>query len=376
MNIEWEVRQFDEIAINVSDRVEPGDVDVDYYVGLEHLDSDSLKIRRWGSPSDVDSSKLLFRKGDIIFGKRRVYQRKLGVAEFDGICSAHAMVLRPKTDVVLPEFLPFFMQSDLFMNRALEISVGSLSPTINWKTMAKQEFAVPPLEEQRRIAKALQAINDAVNANREAKAKCQTLLQSLKKKYFIEQPEGKRVRIDEIAEVKNGTTPSRKRPDYWEGTIAWLPTGKVNERFIDVADEFITTKALEECSLSIIPSNSLLIAMIGQGLTRGKVARLEIDACINQNFGAVIPTSKVDSWFLFYQLDIFYDYLRAFSHGTNQHALNCSLIREFPIWLPSIERQNEIAEHLRTLDLSIQSFDRRMSQSEVMLANLRENSLC
>ncbi len=89
----------------------------------------------------------MFEKGDIIFGRRRAYQRKLGVAEFDGICSAHAMVLRSKPEVVLPEFLPFVMQSDLFMNRAVEISVGSLSPTINWKTMAIQEFVLPPLPE-------------------------------------------------------------------------------------------------------------------------------------------------------------------------------------------------------------------------------------
>jgi type I restriction enzyme, S subunit len=151
----WQTCRFDQIAINVNERVEPGDTDLEYYVGLEHLDSDSLKIRRWGKPDDVEATKLRFRKGDIIFGRRRVYQRKLAVADFDGICSAHAMVLRPNPDVVLPEFLPFFMQSDLFMDRALEISVGSLSPTINWRTLAAQEFPLPPPDEQRRLAEVL-----------------------------------------------------------------------------------------------------------------------------------------------------------------------------------------------------------------------------
>ena len=153
----WQMYRFDQIAVNVNERIEPGDTDAEYYVGLEHLDSDSLKIRRWGEPSDVEATKLRFKTGDIIFGRRRVYQRKLAVAEFDGICSAHAMVLRPKTEVVLPEFLPFFMQSDMFMNRALEISVGSLSPTINWRTLAQQEFPLPPLAEQRRLAEVLSA---------------------------------------------------------------------------------------------------------------------------------------------------------------------------------------------------------------------------
>ena len=108
---DWKTWRFDQIAVNVNDRIDdPSAADVEYYVALEHLDPDSLKIRRWGAPSDVEATKLLFRKGDIIFGRRRAYQRKLAVADFNGICSAHAMVLRAKPDVALPEFLPFFGQ--------------------------------------------------------------------------------------------------------------------------------------------------------------------------------------------------------------------------------------------------------------------------
>jgi type I restriction enzyme, S subunit len=129
-------------------------------VGLEHLDPQDLHIRRWGKGSDVIGTKLRFRKGDLIFGRRRAYQRKLAVTEIDGICSAHAMVVRAKPDVVLPEFLPFLMMSDRFMNRAVEISVGSLSPTINWTTLKLEEFALPPLDRQHRIAEILWAVDD------------------------------------------------------------------------------------------------------------------------------------------------------------------------------------------------------------------------
>lgn len=160
----WKVWRFDQMATNVNVRIDnPSESGMEHYVGLEHLDADSLKIRRWGTPDDVEATKLMFKKGDIIFGRRRAYQRKLGVAEFDGICSAHAMVLRAKPDVVLPEFLPFFMQSDLFMSRAVEISVGSLSPTINWKTMALQEFALPSIGEQISLATALSSIDELLH---------------------------------------------------------------------------------------------------------------------------------------------------------------------------------------------------------------------
>ena len=161
----WTRVAFGEMAVCVNDRIDdPAHAGVERYVGLEHLDSDSLAIRRWGSPADVKATKLLFRKGDIIFGRRRVYQRKLAVADFDGICSAHAMVLRAKASVVTPQFLPFFMQSDMFMERAKAISVGSLSPTINWTTLARQEFALPPLTEQHRLASACQSVLESQEA--------------------------------------------------------------------------------------------------------------------------------------------------------------------------------------------------------------------
>ena len=154
----WRRVKFGDMAECVTDRVDnPAESGVDRYVGLDHLDPDSLTIRRWGVPTDVESTKLRFQHGDIIFGKRRAYQRKLAVADFEGICSAHAMVLRAREDVVVKEFLPVFMQSDLFFDRALSISVGSLSPTINWKTLAVEEFALPPKDEQRRIAEILWA---------------------------------------------------------------------------------------------------------------------------------------------------------------------------------------------------------------------------
>jgi type I restriction enzyme, S subunit len=156
--------RFDQMATLINDRVEnPAESGVERYVGLEHLDAESLRIRRWGEITDVESTKLRFQPDDIIFGKRRVYQRKVAVADFEGICSAHAMVLRAKPDVVLPEFLPFFMQTDQFMGRALGISVGSLSPTINWSALAREEFVLPSIEEQQRLAATLFAMDRAAH---------------------------------------------------------------------------------------------------------------------------------------------------------------------------------------------------------------------
>ncbi len=168
---------FGDIAQNVAVRVDPANAKTDVYVGLEHLDPTTLHLRRWGHPSDVTGQKLVFKKGDVIFGRRRAYQRKLAVAEFDGICSAHAMVVRAKPEMILSEFLPFFLQSDMFMDRAIEISVGSLSPTINWKTLRVQEFPLPPIEEQKLIAEILWAADEAVEAETNVVRQLERLLQ-------------------------------------------------------------------------------------------------------------------------------------------------------------------------------------------------------
>jgi restriction endonuclease S subunit len=148
----WERVRFGDIAEHIADRVDdPTAAGVDRYVGLEHIDPDLRRVTRWGAPTDVSAQKLRFQAGDIIFGKRRAYQRKVAIADFDGICSAHAMVLRERPGMLAPGFLIHFMGSDVFMKRAIKISVGSLSPTINWSTLRVQEFVLPPIDKQAKL---------------------------------------------------------------------------------------------------------------------------------------------------------------------------------------------------------------------------------
>lgn len=157
---DFERVKFEQIAFNISDRVEPNETDLKTYVGLEHLDGDNLKIERTGKPNDVIGTKLKIYIGDIIFGKRRAYLRKVAVSHFDGIASAHSMILRANEKYVEKSFLPFFMQSDTFMQRAIQISEGSLSPTIKWKTLAAQEFVIPKKEKQKQLSEVFEQFDE------------------------------------------------------------------------------------------------------------------------------------------------------------------------------------------------------------------------
>lgn len=155
----WTRVAFGDVIESITDRVDdPSSAGVDRYVGLEHLDPRVLTVERWDTPDKVAAQKLRFQPGDVIFGRRRAYQKKVARADFEGICSAHALVLRAKPDSIDPNFLPVFLASDCFLDRAISISVGSLSPTVNWRDLKVQEFGLPPLDEQKRIAELMWAV--------------------------------------------------------------------------------------------------------------------------------------------------------------------------------------------------------------------------
>lgn len=174
--------RFTEIAINSTEKKKPVEEDKFTYIGLEHLDSGTLTVSRWGSDIAPIGEKLVMKKGDVLFGKRRAYQKKVGIAPFDGIFSAHGMVLRPREEVITKEYFPLFISSDYFLNEAIRISVGSLSPTVNWKDLKDLEFTIPSIEEQKRITPLIWAAIEAKNAYKE-QIKCTG---DLVKSQFIE----------------------------------------------------------------------------------------------------------------------------------------------------------------------------------------------
>lgn len=155
----WPKVAFGDVVRNMDETIrDPQNSGLEHHVGLEHIDPESLHIHRWGLIAEGTSFTRRFRKGQVLFGKRRAYQRKVAVAEFDGLCSSDILVFEPKDDRLLPELLPFICQSDGFFEHALDTSAGSLSPRTKFKELARYEFPLPPLDEQRRIAEILWAI--------------------------------------------------------------------------------------------------------------------------------------------------------------------------------------------------------------------------
>lgn len=133
---------------------------IERYVGLEHLEPGDLRIRSWGNVADGVTFTSVFKPGQVLFGKRRAYQRKVAVADFSGVCSGDIYVLETKDpEVLLPELLPFICQTDAFFDHAVGTSAGSLSPRTNWTSLAEFSFVLPPTSEQRQLLNRLECQN-------------------------------------------------------------------------------------------------------------------------------------------------------------------------------------------------------------------------
>lgn len=155
----WERVTFGDVTRNVNETVkDAAAAAIDRIIALEHMDPGELKINRWGNTADGTTFTRRVRPGQTLFGKRRAYQRKVAYAEFDAICSGDIYTFEANETRMLGEFLPFLVQSDPFFEHALGTSAGSLSPRTNWRDLASFEFTLPPLNEQKRIAELLWAM--------------------------------------------------------------------------------------------------------------------------------------------------------------------------------------------------------------------------
>lgn len=344
---------FDQIAQNITERVEdPRAAGVDRYVGLEHLDPNSTEIGRWGAPDEVGATKLRFYPDDVIYARRRAYQRKLGIARFDGICSAHALVLRARPEVCLPAFLPYFLLSDQFHQRALEISVGSLSPTINWSTLQSQEFEVPDLRRQSEIVNVVTSIDNHVRHLETLTKKIEATRDLQLVDYLSRLKAESRARsvpLGEVVDIHGGLTPSMGEQRYWEhGETPWISSGDILNLANALPTRRISRAAIEENALRIFPAGSTVVVVRSGILAHTfPVGRLPFDSTVNQDIKVLLPKSdQIDSAFLFSLLKVMSNDVLASCRksGTTVQSISLDALRRFQITVPNrVEDQIDAA---------------------------------
>lgn len=218
------------------------------------------------------------------------------------------------------------------------LASGATVKNLNIDLVRSVEVPVPPVLEQRRIATILDKADGLCRKRQEAIQLADKLLRAVFYEKFgdpVANSHGLRTsRIDQLCAVATGSTPARDRADYYEGPHPWIKTGEVDTPLITSAEEHISDAAIAETNCKLFPVGTLLIAMYGQGKTRGKVGMLGIPAATNQACAAILPSQKINRYFLYTQLSLMYEHLRAMGRGGNQENLNLSMIKSLEVLVP------------------------------------------
>lgn len=355
----WETFKFEEIAQKISKTVRPDEAEVDIYVGLEHIDGEDIHIRRKGVPSDVKGGKLRCYPGDVIFGKRRAYQRKAAIVDFEGICSAHAFVFRANQDIIDPNLFPFFLHSDQFMHRMIDISVGGLSPTINWGDLKHQEFLLPPKDQQAKLAELLWAMDEVIEAENEFNDKLRVSIKSEVKMLF--ENEKNKIQIKHL--VSNG-----KNKKATDGITPYIEIGDVN-----LENKKIEYKNKESVKGSVIATkDSVLISKVRPN--RGAITILNQKEIVSSGFSVLIPKREsVIPKFLFHCLawnEAFLYLMSRLATGSTYPTISDEDVLNYHIPSFGIDKQTQILKKLDKIYDSILDLESKISSSKALQKSL------
>jgi len=329
---------------------------IERYVGLEHLEPGDLRIRSWGSVADGVTFTSVFQPGQVLFGKRRAYQRKVAVADFSGVCSGDIYVLETKdAQVLLPELLPFICQTDAFFDHAVGTSAGSLSPRTNWTSLADFELSLPPLADQHAIVEKLNAATDVVRSAQDLASTAKNLLSSYLAK--VVPSSGDAVPLQELCSSPITYGIVQAGPDRQVG----IPYVRVSEMTnCDELDPVRMMKTSEEVHRSyartILEQGDIVIALRGvPGLVHMVPPRLAGgnvgDRCLGAYLIWALRSPVVQRSVL--------QYANGWK-GEDLREITIADLRRLPIPVPDRTQQEEIAKNAAEFQLAISKAGHRV----------------
>lgn len=340
-----------------------------WYVDISAVDNTLKRIttpqRVQGKLASVRARQII-RTRDVLVATTRPNLNAVALVpeQYDSeVCSTGFSVLRAGEELD-PEYLYYFVQSSAFIDRLVDLTKGALYPAVTDRQVLAQVIPWFPIGEQRQIAAHLKAQLAEVEIARQAAlvqlSDTRLLRARMLKAFFAELDDAPRKKLGDYAETTSGSTPSRGNKQYWQpAEIAWVKTGEVAFSPITATEEAISETALAECSLSLLPPKSILIAMIGQGKTRGQSAILEIPATTNQNCFAVKPSDTWEPDFLYLWVMSSYQDLRELSadRGGSQAALNGALLNALEVPAPNRTEQQDIVARIQAAMTEIDALE-------------------
>lgn len=345
-------------AGNLEELINGADVDTLAKVKKEY--PDILKLKK----ASVDS--ILFAKSGMSSMKNRIYK-----LEKESYFVNHLACITAKDKNVNVDYLKYFFEwfkpSTLIRDESY--------PSIRLSDISNIKINLPSKKVQEKVATALSEVDNVLKLRQQQIEALSALKQSVFFDMFGDPNSTDckfaKKRIGEVFEVQTGKTPSRKRIDYWDKEeVPWIKTTEVQNVEINTNGEFITKLAMEENKLKLFPVDTILIAMYGQGKTRGQSGILKFPATCNQACAALLPSEEMEMKFVWNQLLILYDNLRALGRGGNQPNLNLSLVRGFEIIVPPNGIQKKYADKVNKIDESIQKIKNSLEQLTILYDSL------
>jgi type I restriction enzyme S subunit len=376
-NTAWRrVRFGDVVRLSKARCADPLAEGVERFVGLEHLEPRDLRIHTWGNVADGVTFTNVFKPGQVLFGKRRAYQRKVAVANFSGVCSGDIYVLESQNaNVLIPELLPFICQTDVFFEHAVGTSAGSLSPRTNWTSLADFEFTLPPPDEQRRILEILEVADHTASALEDAKTHHDELL-----KAFI-QEEFERfdvacthIRASELMRkitVGIVVKPADLYVEQGKGVLALRSLNLFPDRFVlDETVQISVDGHAAHCK-SVLQAGDIVIVRTGRP-GDAAVVPPELDGINCIDLIVAKPGEEIEAQYVVTFLNSQFG-RRIFSAGTTgtaQQHFNVGEFSKLRLPVPPRESQREFVSRLSAIRSPANALSERLNQVKAMRTSL------
>jgi type I restriction enzyme S subunit len=366
----------DVVRLSKARVADPEAAGIERVVGLEHIDPGDLRIRRWGDFADGTTFTTLFKPGQVLFGKRRAYQRKVAVADFEGVCSGDIYVLEPANDRLMPELLPFLCQTDAFFDHAVGTSAGSLSPRTNWPSLASFEFLLPPIQEQARLVEAASACRTALDALQDAYIAAVVAEAAYGKSVAHSLTEtAPLVAIGNVADVQYGLTVNQKRAES-SHYKPYLRVANVQRGAFDLSE----IKEIGVFDGDMVHELRLGDVLVVEGhAVRSEIGRAaiwqgEVPGALHQNHlirirasGDMLPRYICEMINSPHGQKYFQTRAKS-SSGLN--TINSSVVREYRIPQPAVSEQEQVVSVFQSMSVQRGNLTRRLADARKLYADL------
>ncbi|HAU4875368.1 restriction endonuclease subunit S [Aeromonas hydrophila] len=376
----WRWVRFGDVVRQCKEKADPETSGLERYIAGDHMDTDDLRLRRWG---EIGSGYLgpafhmRFKPGQVLYGSRRTYLRKVAVADFEGICANTTFVLESKNpDELLPEYLPFLMQTEGFNAFSVQNSKGSVNPYINYSDLARFEFSLPPIHEQQRIIFLLSALEENVAALDAALSSAITLEYSRLEDALVSVSSDRFVSVEKLvtAGPRNGLSPKVNASElgYPTLSISAVRDGHIitegNVKYAEVTDEQAAAFKLEKDDVLVVRGNGNklltgkcgLVDTVPQGcFYPDLLIRLQFDSSVIRPQFAALQWNNPTT----------HKRLIARAKSTNGiWKINGGDIRQHTLKVPSIEMQDALLKEIQSIRHVRADIEKRKTLSKSLKA--------